>query len=509
MNENNEAINLGKVAAEARKPFPFTREDSNRLKDYDYYEQLFMGHHFEAFKMKITDENFNRSYSKLRYVQVNFAGLLSKVCADMLFSEPITVRVPDGDQEFLEELIKENNLHIQWYESALQNSYYGDTVFKERIGKRHPNDTEMTLIIEENTPKVYFPHINPFNVRDLPLQQELAWKFKVGDKAYVRREIHEPGVIYNRVFAMDDDGFLGAEVGLGILNDPNILPVVETGIDRYILHHSPNWKVGSQWNGISDYHDVDSLFFAINNRLTKTDNVLDKHTDPILLVPPGVLDETGKPRKKDARVIEIGSSEDGKPEYVVWDASLENAFKQVDKIIESILMITEISPDVLGMGQGMNDSGRALKLKLMRTIAKVARKRLYYDKLIKESLYCAQLLAKEHNIQINGKRMTTDAVMPEIVWQDGLPIDEREQLENEQLAIDMGLTTVKESIMRVYKVDEEAAEEMAKTAKDEKHVELPTMQLGAENAFSQEAGNNNGKVPANQQTKKVPVAPKK
>src|SRR3990167_10120461 len=89
--------------------FPNNKERA-RLDDYEYYRKLFFGKHFEAFRIKIDDEKYNRAYAKLRYVMVNFAGLLSKIMADMLFSEPPIIKVSEGDQDFVDALWEENNM---------------------------------------------------------------------------------------------------------------------------------------------------------------------------------------------------------------------------------------------------------------------------------------------------------------------------------------------------------------------------------------------------------------
>jgi len=115
--------------------------------------------------------------------------------------------------------------------------------------------------------------------------------------------------------------------------------------------------------------------YAVNNRMTKNENILDKHSDPILALPEGVLDEQGNIRKDKLQLFTIPDNEMGskpaKPEYITWDASLDNSFKQIDKLIEFLYMTSETSPAVFGMDkQGAAESGRALKLRLMRTIAK-------------------------------------------------------------------------------------------------------------------------------------------
>ncbi len=447
--------NLGK--------FPYDDASRGRINDYGYYGKLFLGHHFEAFNIRIDDEHYNKAYSKLRYVMVNFAGLISKICADMLFGEPVSIKVPGGDQDFIDALVRENKLDTQFYESALSNSAKGDALFKLRVGKRESKDDGSTVIIEDITPTIYFPEINGFNVREIPNKQKLAWTFKQNDQEYLREEIHTPGLIENKIYKMKGDT-IELEMSAEMLG---LVETQETGLDTHLLAHVPNWKTGDRFFGLSDYHDLDSIFYAINNRMTKTDNILDKHSDPILMVPKGVLDEKGNVNKKSLGVIEVEDGETGKPEYIVWDASLENAFKEVEKLVDFMMMIGEISPDALGMGQGMSDSGRAIKYKLMRTIAKVSRKKLYYDAAIKEVIYKAQLLAKAHSLKVGGAALKGEPVHPEIEWQDGLPIDISEQLENEQKSLDAGLTTKKAAIMRIYQVDEKSAEEILEERKDD------------------------------------------
>lgn len=456
--------------------FPYP-EHRTRITYYKYYEKLFIGDHFGAFSYYVEDERFNSQYQRLRYVMANFAGLISKVMADFLFSEPVTITVPDGDQEFIDALIRANNLDTQFYESALSNSYFGDDLFKIRVGKRNPYDKDRTLIIEQITPQIYFPKVDNFNVRANPSQYELAWTFKLNDKRYLRKEIHEAGAIYNEVWELKGQKIV-AKVPNTILG-MDLPEMVPTGIDRPLITHVPNWKTGNRYFGISDYHDLDSLFFAINNRLTKVDNILDKHSDPILMVPQGILDEKGRVKKKALGVIEVQEGESGKPEYIVWDASLENAFKEIEKLVDMLFLTSETAPDVFGMGKGQADSGRALKYKLLRTIAKSARKKLYYDTRIKELLYTAQLMAKEHNLQVDGVRLQGEPAEVEISWNDGIPEDELDQVEIIGRKIDIGIQSKKSAIMELEQMDEASAEEKIKEIEDEKpKVEVPVMNLG-------------------------------
>lgn len=206
---------------------------------------------------------------------------------------------------------------------------------------------------------------------------------------------------------------------------------------------------------------------------------MDKHSDPILALPEGVLDEDGKVRKESFHMFEIpsdGVSNPAKPEYITWNASLDPAFKQIEKLVEFLYMFSETSPDAFGMGKGgTNESGRALRYKLMRTIAKVARKKLYYDAGIKQVLKVAQEFAKANKIPlVDGTILSKEPVVPEIIWNDGLPIDERENIENEEMRLASGTQTVVDAIKNIDNIDEEAAQQKTDAIKAENTVVVPT-----------------------------------
>lgn len=454
----------------------FPPKDSKaRIDQYNFNQKLLLGEHFDAFSIKINTEKFNKEYGKLRYIVANFAGLVSKIVSDMLFSEPPKITVENGDQEFLDALIEDNKLNTQNYESAISNSALGDALYKIRVGKRRSTDEDMSLIIEDTTPKIYFPILDQDNSRQEPEIEELMWKIKINGQDYLRKETHRPGEIENELFLMKDEE-ISEKVPLTFLDNPPE-ELVKTGTDFNWVFHVPNWRIGSKYFGYSDYKDITTLIYGLNNRISKIDNILDKHSDPILALPEGILDEEGKIKRGSLTMFEKPEGTDAKPEYVVWNASLESAFKEIEKLVELLFMVSEISPDALGMGQGVQDSGRALKLKLLRTIAKVRRKRTYYDIVLKDLLYSAQVIAKEHGIKVQGKELSGEPVRPDIEWQDGLPVDEREQVEIEEMRISTGLSTTADAIQRIDGVEEEVAEKKAKEITEASRLKFEGMQF--------------------------------
>lgn len=422
------------MAYQDENPLVFPKPaDKERIERYAHYDRLGDGKHFDAFNVKV-ERGFSRIYAKLRFISVNFAGLTSRTMADMLFMEPPIVDYEDKKfQEFSNAFFEENQLFTQLHESAWANSRRGDSLFKLRVGQRNPTlvDSDSTVIAEEVTPAIYFPALKQTGTRNLPQEECIAYVFEEGRECYLHKEIHFPGTIYHEVYQYDkSQGKIVAQVDPGQFGYPN---EEETGVKRSLIFHIPNVRDGSGFWGKSDYYDLETLFFAIDNRLTKVDNILDKHSDPILAVPPGVIDDEGKINKEALGMFEVDNEVPGfnKPEYIVWNANLDAAEKEVDRLVDLLLTVSEISPASISINDksgGAAESGRALKFKLLSTIRKSKRKQRYYDQAMKDMLVTAQELAQAAGVKV-GDIDISGTERPKITWNDGVINDEVEESE--------------------------------------------------------------------------------
>ena len=464
---------INAVNAQPTYPYP---DQQARLERYKFNSLLFDGNHFDAFKIKVDNELYNRNYSRLRYVVNNFPGLISKICADMLFGDHPRITLPEGDNgddnaDWLENWLHDVDFFTTCYESAMTSSYKGDTLFKLRIGTLH-DPKNPSVIVEQVQPDFFFPTLDPMNVSADPTEMEISFVIQINGDDYLRKEIHTAGLIKNELWKLDG-GKLISKAPLSMLNDPDLKDEEETGVDRLLLVHVPNWKDGRTYFGNDDYQDLTTLFYAINNRISKVDNILDKHSDPILAIPEGVLDEEGKVKRESLNLFEMDQS-GNKPEYVVWNAQLDSAFKEIDRLVQSLYMFSEISPDAFGIfDQGAAASGRALKYRMMRTVAKINRKKLYFDHAIKEVIYLAQLLAIKHGITALGTKYTGAPEVPSIEWADPIPQDSYEQAQEEELRLASGNQSLVDSIVNIDRITQEQAEEKVKRIQEEKKAAAP------------------------------------
>jgi hypothetical protein len=443
------------------KVFPYP-EENDRLTRYRHNAMLLDGEHYDVL---VPGDLKKDPKARLRYVMVNFNALVANVIADMLFGEEVQLKA-DKNQQFIENLYHNNQLKVQFFESAVSNAALGDALFKVRV-------EENEIVIEDTNPSIYFPRLDAMNARQRPKVEELAWTECHEDGGtvahYLVKEIQEAGAIRTEIYELTGDSKsnqfqIGAQIGVDVYNAQYGKTYVEnlpTGIKRNLLVHVPNYRSrgNARYFGQSDFVNLESLQRALNKRMTSVGGILDKHSDPILAVPEGVLDEEGNVRKEALGMIEVNADGSGKPEYIVWNANLEAAFMEIDKIVEFLFLISETNGDVFGMGKtGQAETGRALKMRLLRTIAKRNRKRLYYDQSIKEVLEIAQLLSVANGYTAGG--IKCDIVEPvQTVWADGIVDDAVEHVDMVTKQVETGIKSKKRAIEELNGITEKQAEE--------------------------------------------------
>lgn len=471
------------------------KDDQTRLQNYDLYEKIFLGEHYDAFN--IVSKDFKKDYAMLRYVACNFGGMISKLSADMLFEEFPKFTVEEGDQSFVDALIGKTKVQI--YESGLEQSYSGDVLYRIRA-------VNGECVLEDINPAYYFPEYNPDNVRAEPTAHVLAWKVKLAGRKNdgVFFEKHYKGKIVNELWELNEAGELVTQLPVNeyLTNKDGTpkQPVVQTNIDDFLIIHIKNFGIRTRYWGISDYKDLIPLFMAVNNRVTKIDNILDKHGEPILAVPDGVLDEDGRVRRGAFGVIEVDSTASGgqMPQYIVWDAKLESAFDEIDRLVEFLLLFSENNKTSFGIDEGGNiESGKALKFKLLRTIAKKHRKEIYYDIGLKRAILVAQKFAKANKLKVDGIAVTKDPVQPIIDWQDGVINDPTEQLDIEERSVDAGFTTTVEAISNLDGITRKEAEKKLKEIKKEKEENMPKFTANPLVVPNQNGKGDSGVIPPN------------
>ena len=398
---------------------------------------------------------------------------------------------------------KDDNGYIRTlYKITLDISRYGDGVAKLSLkddGAR----------IKSITPAYWFPVVSEDDLEEYTAHV-LAWKFKRGDQEMLRCEVHEKGWISHRLYALHGGllgerqpvGLYGDEAHAQVMQNPELAPILdgleETKCDDFLVVPFKGLEVSDEIYGSDDYTQIDSLVMALEVRCGQINRVLDKHTDPSMYGPPGLM---VRDRASGKMVFKSGSQyyevdeEDQIPGYVTWDGQLLAQFQELDTLLKQLYILSETSPAAFGQIEGnLAESGSALRRLMQAPLAKVARMTMSVDPSAKRCIKIASQLEAA-----NGFTDATPIAKVNIQWQDGLPPDPKEQAETEHFRRAALNTSTVSSIRRLDGGTQEEAKaeyERIKTENEEAaELEMKKAEHGAALKERQEAkaGNTPGK----------------
>lgn len=471
-------------------------EHQDRIDRYKDNKMLFEGKHWDIFR------KYNVNKKGKMYVSVNLAGIIAKKSADFLIGDGVQVSAGKEDnsaeQMAFDRLVEDNELDILFYESALANAYRGDSFFKVRYGQEfagaYPEMFDAKRVrIETVSAQYVFPETAPHN-RNLITAYHIAIPIRISNadgkssKAFkLQVESHYAGkIVYSEyeltVIKTETNGNpvefkIGEEIGEA--------QVVATGCPVPLITHIPNYSTDDTWEGLDDLTELKPLFDELNNRLSQIASIMDKHSNPALAVPMGILveDEHGRPmfNVQDSKVFEIDSKQDIIPQYITWNGALQEAYSEIDRLISLILTTAEIPEVALGMGDSgtSGSSGLSIKWRMNSLLSKIKRKRKYYEKALKRVFLIAQYL--EQAVGDTDYEIT----QPKLIFSEGLPKDEMEQTNiHIQQTGGAVLMSQKTAIMRLHGYTEEQADAEIARIKEEQDAEAERMAEASPSIFN-------------------------
>lgn len=398
----------------------------HRLEKYHKNKLIFENQH-----ERVYEENFKRisrvignfedvvSYS----VICNFQKLMSVKIADFMFGEEPIISCGDDDskEQIAVDTIKENSeLMNTCYSLAIDLSRYGDgvlNIYKDDEGKG---------IIDITQPSFYFKVVDPQNIKKVKYHI-LAHEYKVEKEynSFTRKqnyekflyvEIHTKGYVDKYTYKLKGNSIYKVEdKELGI----------PTGLDDFAIIPVHNLLTSDRIYGIDDYSDVDSIISEIEVRLSQISKILDKHAEPSMQGPSSALEYDTSTRSYKLKVgnyFSRDSTEDPAVEYITWNAQLEANFKQVEKLINILAVISEMGSAIFDFDNklGTAASGTALKRMLISPLAKTKRVRNNVDIALKKAIKLCSQLGGENIVDLSKEKIN-------IFWKDGLPNDDLEE----------------------------------------------------------------------------------
>jgi len=273
----------------------------------------------------------------------------------------------------------------------------------------------------------------------------------------------------------EDDQYFILRYKIKVKNTTNEIVKIEdierevTGLDfmpiiKVINIGQMNSKIGK-----SDYQGKEQLFAEIDNRVDQINYVLQENADPWKFLPPGILDPHGRFNKRDGKMVEKAPGGDNTVDIVTWDASLDAAFRQIEKMIELVFFTCRISSPIAGLEKGGQvESGRALKWRSINTFSNINKKRKYFNKVFYKMFEIISKLDSEY------KNIDIDKLI--IEWQDGLPLDSREITDNIIRQVQAGILSKLTAIQKINEVDKKEANDELEQIKKEKGDEAELQQ---------------------------------
>ncbi len=425
------------------KPWPPVSE-IDRLRRISENEQLFNGNHAAVYTaLNKLFSNASPEYRKL-LVLLNWHKRLSLLWADFLFGEKPIINIdPEDANNLLQNVLRNTNFFVLQHSRQIDVSRFGIGIIE----------------ILMNDGKVQFDVIHPSRYIEIvddankTIEHLIWWTNR--NKLFLK--VHGPGYITTKIF--------------NISTDSKILDMVgeftqSTGIDTPLISVVKN--ISTSGNDIlDDYNDIDPIIKRLETRLTRVGRILDVHSEPLFYVPEdsGIVQKTedGKWIYDSSKRVLILENDKVAPGYVTWDGQLNGAFQEIDFLIHQLYTISETCEACFEPSKiGANVSGTALRLMLFIPLRKVDRLKTYVDPAIKYEISTAYKLLKLSNQGL------PDINNINILWNDGLPQDEKEMAANISLLYSQGLISRETALKKLYNFnDEEIVNELEKISEAE------------------------------------------
>lgn len=379
-----------------------------RLARYKENERLFLSEHNEAWS-----DSFRKlaaKYKKKNFdvdTVINYQQLLSKKTADFVCGSPPRIETED-DTDNLVKMLDRHLFNAKLYEAFLDVSRYGNGLIK-LIGKG----------ISAASPQCWFPVVDPTDIKSV-MHHVIAYTITPDANGHMTElyvEIHTTGQIEQRRY-----GFNAKDGTIDKLKEEHS-KTHKTGLDVPAVLVLSNLTHSGSIYGVDDYGIINTLISRIMWRLHCAGTVLDKHSEPSMSGPESALqydERTGMWFVPLGNYFKRAGNDDPDVRYITWDGNLESNFKELELLFNQLYILSEMGAAFLdGGGGGEASSGTALKLRMVSPRIKAQRLVGINAGTVKKII---SLLAQVNSITIAYDTLT-------IHWADGLPEDDKEQIE--------------------------------------------------------------------------------
>lgn len=468
--------------------------EQDRIDTYRRNKLLFENKHAEVYheQFKRIERVIGNFQNIVSYAVVaNFQKLLSLKVADLLLGEPPIITASDSQsdqQKSIDKIIENTDLINTCYSAAIDLSRYGDGLLIV-----YPTNGNKGMI-DVTQPPIWYPVVSPDNIKVIT-HHVLAWTYCVestnGKTYYLKTIVHEKGfyteteyllenkfntvsynggnnAVYNGV---SNDGFHSGQIIKAISKLPER---ISTGLSNFAVIQIPNVITSDRVTGMDDYEDIDSIVSELIIRIGQMEKVLDQHSAPSVQGPSSSIEKnpaTGEYGLKMGGFFARDSNDDPETSYIVWDANMDANFKIIEQLINFLCVISEMGSAIFGnldkTGGAAVASGTALRFRMINPLAKVKRITMKFKPAIIEAIKLCSELGGEGITNLRKESIS-------VQFQDGLPIDPKEEAEIMDLRSGRKQTSSIKSLLKKFdNLNEQEAQAELDQIEDEQVAATP------------------------------------
>ena len=440
-------------------PWTLTEDERCRIAKYEKLQDMVTKKQ-SKYDIRLLRDRLRMADYQLPSMWANVPSLICRAAADLILPSIPLLKCDDADvQVRIDALLKRSRLARLAWKSVYWMCAQGDAFFKiTDVNSR--GQTLPVISLQRATGTV----ARNLRAEDSPETRQFLFKSALPNGNFLY-QLCVSG--FNRYYAYNAQG------------EPIPLPEgypaeIETGEWEALAIHLAAMRADESDMdfGESDFADIEDLLFEVAHRFRQISSILDRHAEPILNAPAGVLNEKSEFDPAVKKVIEKGEGGET-AEYLTWQSQLQEAYTEIDRLMQLVMLLTETSSAQWGMDKdGKVESGRALKFKLLNSLGKARRT----GGMLKEGLLAAIRLAlRREDILANAKPAEYDNI--KLALSTTFIVDEFEEAERLAKLRSAGLISIENGVEDGQGLTGQARDDEVQRIKDEQ----PAAPMGADN----------------------------
>lgn len=455
-----------------------------RLQDYKDNLGLFNGNSYDVFKHYYKDANtrilrvLNDYQDIIGYpIDINYHRLTSVSISDLVQGETPTVKTDNNSD--IEPMLNDIKLYSKLNQWVIDISRYGDAVARIYA----PDDDKIKAQVAVYEPTSFFKVVDRGD-KDNMLKAVLATVVEAADstedkpKWELLVEIHEKGFYIERVFELEP--IPSKDITLPnkriITNLQRYKIKKQKGQDNKVDTNLPDFAIvpmhqlvtSDDCYGKDDYASLDPILAEIWARLGQIAIILDKHSRPDVYAALSAFEQNAQgvwQLKVGGGNTYVLNQGDPIPGYMTWDGQLMACFNELTLLFEQLYKISEMGAIYEAATGKNNIAYETMKATFVRPLAKARRITKDITDPIKKIIWLTSVL---YGTEIPEDDITID-------WFDGLPNDEKQEIEKATMKINADLSTPEQENIDRFGYTEEQTQDIAEKVRQRNQEKQATM----------------------------------